>query len=182
MKLWFVSIISVVYLTNCAKAQYDSLYRYVYTFRLDTIVSSGKLAIDSFPNKKDSPTIKIRFSNRFDKLSEQPIICLTPVRSNLRCVTISKGKLDTLINAGSYILDVNVPNYLPVQIKFSAAPDKNLRFLFTLEKVPSLQVYQIDSKKELTTGEIEKIKRCIRRKHDMGACSENNAYFVTMQI
>lgn len=92
------------------------------------------------------------------------------------------GKIDTTINPGSYRISINAAGYKSFDTIFSVGDKTIFHFNIILIPDPMPTIYEVDSRRELTPLEINRVKACVFKGKDLLKCSKKKIYYVVMQI
>jgi len=94
------------------------------------------------------------------------------------------GETELQLENGKYRIEVRAINYDNFNLDFEIENGKQVELKIILGLAPELEVYQIDSKKELTETEILEIIECVRvnRSDFHKSCSDLNKYRIMMHI
>lgn len=95
-----------------------------------------------------------------------------------------KGYSELLLENGKFRIEIRAINYDNFNLEFEIENTEQVELTIKLGLAPELEVYQIDSKKELTETEILEIIECVRINRDdfHKICSDFKKYRIMIHI
>ena len=158
-------------------------YKYVYKFQLDKSNDINSVTVDTLQNQ-----------DAFEKISGevidnklQPLIFVTIILKS-KDTTIYKTSNDKglfVINAkpSTYELIISGANYVSITKTLVINDKINYNLKIKLARQASLNWYNINSKKELTKKDIDKIKKCVEANgNNPIKCVKKNEYYISIEI
>ena len=95
-----------------------------------------------------------------------------------------KGYSELFLENGKYRIEIRAMNYDNFNLEFEIENSEQVELTIKLGLAPELEVYQIDSKKELTETDILEIIECVRVNRDdfNKICSDLKKYRIMIHI
>lgn len=158
-------------------------YAYEYWFQYENIEDTCSYQITKNPESKNS-IIKL-----FDNLDD------TVIFANIKLINLDNesetnltsdfnGNTKIHLEDGKFKVEVMAMNYDNFSLEFEIRDGQQVELIIKLGLAPELEVYQIDSKKELSETDILEIIECVKVNRDdfLKICSDLKKYRIMMHI
>jgi uncharacterized membrane protein len=158
-------------------------YAYEYWFQFENIEDTCSYQVTKNSGSQNSD-IKL-FDNKGDKVIFANIKFINiDYETEINLTSDFNGNNEVRLEDGKYKVEVRAMNYDNFNLEFETKDGQKVEIKIKLGLAPELDVYQIDSKKELKKTEIFEITECviINRNEYYKTCSDLNKYRIMMHI
>jgi hypothetical protein len=172
-------------LSICSKVvgQKFNRYKHVYKFQLDKPNDVSSVTVDTLQNLDSIEKINGKVIDNKSAPLSFLTITLKSKDTTIYTTTNDKGLFEINAKPSSYELRVSGVNYILLTKTLEVRDKTNYNLRIMLARQGPLTWYDINSQKELTKEQIDKIKKCVEaNENEPIKCGRKNEYYVSIEI
>tara|TARA_R110002072_G_scaffold123375_2_gene258643 strand:+ start:2121 stop:2690 length:570 start_codon:yes stop_codon:yes gene_type:complete len=185
-----IIIISILFSNQCLGQKWhlnnvdkSEKYPFEYWLQFENLEDTCSYELNENPESQNS--IFRLFDNHGDTIifAYFKLINLES-ESDTMAISELNGETELELKNGKYRIEIRAVKYDNFNLDFEIKNSRQVELKIKLGLAPELEIYQIDSKKELTESDILEIIECVRvnRNDFHKSCSDLKKYLIMMQI